>query len=50
MGLIPNANTMFGLVPLYGHDVWLHAVLAIIAAYFGFVRPREPLTTATHRA
>jgi len=30
-------RTTFGLVPLYGHDVWLHAVLAAVAAYFGFV-------------
>jgi hypothetical protein len=36
MGLIPGLNTLFGLVPLYGHDVWLHALLAIVAAYFGF--------------
>ena len=38
MGLIPVLSTTFGFVPLYGHDVWLHALLAIIAAYFGFVR------------
>jgi hypothetical protein len=39
MGLIAAANlhTTFGLVPLYGNDVWLHAVLAVAAAYFGFV-------------
>lgn len=37
MGLIPVLDTTFGLIPLYGHDVWLHAVLAIIAAYFGWV-------------
>lgn len=36
MGLIPVLNTAFGLVPLYGHDVWLHALLAAIAAYFGW--------------
>jgi hypothetical protein len=36
MGFIPGFNTLFGLVPLYGHDVWLHAVTAIIAAYFGW--------------
>ncbi len=36
LGLIPGANTMFGLVPIYGHDVWLHALSALIAAYFGF--------------
>ena len=38
LGLIPATNTAFGLVPSYGHDVWLHAVLAVVAAYFGFVR------------
>lgn len=37
LGLLPLANTMFGLVPLYGNDIWLHALLAIVAAYFGFV-------------
>ncbi len=37
LGLIPLTNTMFGLVPIYGHDVWLHALSALIAAYFGFV-------------
>lgn len=37
LGLIPATNTLFGLVPLYGHDVWLHAGTALIAAYFGFV-------------
>lgn len=36
MGLIPGLNTTFGLVPLYGHDVWLHAGTAAIAAYFGW--------------
>ena len=45
MGLIPVLNTTFGLIPLFGHDVWLHAVTAIAAAYFGF-RAR-PDTAAT---
>lgn len=50
-GLIPGLNTLFGLVPLYGHDVWLHAVLAAVAAYFGFFsRPAgEDRVTATGR-
>jgi len=41
-GLIPAAKlwTTFGLIPLYGNDVWLHIVLAAIAAYFGFARRR----------
>ena len=39
MGFIPalRLHTTFGLVPLYGNDIWLHALLAIVAGYFGFV-------------
>ncbi|HYQ90791.1 MAG TPA: DUF4383 domain-containing protein [Candidatus Competibacteraceae bacterium] len=36
-GLIPGLHTVFGLVPLFGHDIWLHALTAIAAGYFGFV-------------
>jgi hypothetical protein len=35
--LIPPLDTLFGLTPLFGNDIWLHAALAVIAAYFGFV-------------
>ena len=37
MGLVPALSTTFGLIPLYGADVALHAVLALVAAYFGFM-------------
>jgi hypothetical protein len=49
MGLIPVLATTFGLIPLYGHDVWLHALLAIVAAYFGWtaVRAEEIPVVAT---
>ena len=45
LGLIPTAKlwTTFGLVPLYGHDVWLHALLAAVATYYGFA-PHERVT------
>ena len=36
MGLIPGLNTVFGLVPLHGHDVGLHLGTAAIAAWFGW--------------
>lgn len=45
MGLFPGLNTTFGLVPLFGHDVWLHVLLAAPAAYFGFVY-RDSAVTA----
>jgi len=36
MGLIPGMNTLFGMLPMHGHDVWLHGGSAAIAAYFGW--------------
>lgn len=42
-GLIPSLDTLFGLVPLHGNNVWLHAGLALIGAYFGWVH-RNPVT------
>jgi hypothetical protein len=38
MGLFPLLDTMFGLLPIFGHNVWLHAVTAVIAGYFGYER------------
>jgi len=37
MGLVPGLDTTFGLVPLHDNDVWLHLLLAVPAAYFGFM-------------
>ena len=39
MGMLPMVNTTFGLMPLHAHDIWLHAVTALAAAYVGW---REP--------
>jgi hypothetical protein len=36
LGLFPGLNTLFGVLPIHGHDVWLHAGTALIAAYFGW--------------
>lgn len=40
LGLIPVANTFFGLMPIYGIDVLLHLTTAVAAAYFGFYLDR----------
>jgi hypothetical protein len=45
LGIIPATNRLFGLVPLYGNDIWLHALTAIIAAYFGWMAPAETVET-----
>jgi hypothetical protein len=43
MGLIPVLNTTFGLIPLFGHDIWLHTGTAAMAAYFGFGQRMEAI-------
>jgi hypothetical protein len=43
VGLIPSLNTMFGLVPVYGADVWLHGITAIVAAYFAWLWKRNSI-------
>lgn len=45
-GFVPGLNTMFGLVPLFGNDVWLHALLSLVAAYFGWMH-RDVAATST---
>ena len=48
LGLIPATKTLFGLAPIHGADVVLHAVLALIAAYFGFFSSSHPPKPAAH--
>ena len=46
MGFIPTLDVVFGLAPIHGHDIWLHVVLAAVAAYFGWgVNPAEEYET-----
>ena len=50
MGLIPGLNTVFGLVPIHGHDVWLHLLIAAPAAYFGWAAAPVTSPGTTHVA
>jgi hypothetical protein len=45
LGFLPQTNTTFGMIPIYGNDVWLHLVLALVAAYFGWMN-RDTATAA----
>jgi len=47
MGMVPILNTVFGLMPVHGNDIWLHAVTAAVAAYFGW---REEPEAAERRS
>ena len=42
LGLLPATQNTFGLIPIYGNDVWLHGIIAAASAYFGFVA-RDPV-------
>src|SRR3954466_15872196 len=46
MGMLPLLNTTFGFIPLHSHDIWLHGVTALVAAYVGW---RESAETRERR-
>ncbi|HZU13453.1 MAG TPA: DUF4383 domain-containing protein [Chloroflexota bacterium] len=48
LGFFPYTNTLYGLVPLYANDAWLHAVSALSAAYFGWVALAPTREEAAH--
>jgi hypothetical protein len=41
MGLFPFAKSFFGLMPIFGINVWLNALAAFAAAYYGIVIPAK---------
>lgn len=42
LGMVAATNTTFGFVPIWGNDVYFHAVLTVGAIYFGFITPATP--------
>ena len=48
MGIPAGLNTVFGLAPIFGHSVWLHGVVAVIAALLGWMTQEEasPIRTS----
>jgi hypothetical protein len=50
MGLIPGLNTTFGLIPIFGNDVWLHAGTAVIALIVYFLARRDDTVAVGSRA
>jgi hypothetical protein len=42
-GCVPGLDSMFGVMALYGNDIWLDAILCLLCAYFGWIHyHREP--------
>ncbi|MFB2893452.1 DUF4383 domain-containing protein [Aerosakkonemataceae cyanobacterium BLCC-F50] len=47
MGLLPVTNTTFGLMPIFGNNVWFNALTAAAAGYYGFFLPTEEAKFST---
>lgn len=47
MGLFPPTQSTLGFIPIFGNDVWLHALTAAIAVYFGFIAKPDLLELRT---
>ncbi|HUF65327.1 MAG TPA: DUF4383 domain-containing protein [Gemmatimonadaceae bacterium] len=39
--------TGFGLIPIGGNDIWLHAAIGIVLTYFGFTASADTRATVT---
>jgi hypothetical protein len=48
LGLI--ARSTFGLIPIGGNNIWLHALLGVVLAYFGFTARDAAIRPATGAA
>lgn len=46
MGLLPITNTTFGLMPIFGNNIWLNALAATATAYYGVVIPAKVMGTS----
>lgn len=49
MGLLPFTNTTFGLMPIFGNNVWFNALTALATAYYGIVIPAKVTDIAVAR-
>lgn len=46
LGLIPAANTLFGVMPIFGNNVWLNGATGAIAAYYASAGHKADLDLA----
>lgn len=49
MGLLPFTKTTFGLMPIFGNNVWFNALTAAVTAYYGFVLPAKATDMSVSR-
>lgn len=41
LGLFPQTNTLFGYWPLFGFEIIVHGLFALLGGYYGYVATRE---------
>ncbi len=49
LGIIPSTNTLFGYWPLFGGEVWMHGVFAVLGAYFGYALTQKAASEVHRR-
>ena len=45
MGLIPFAKTLFGIMPIFGNNIWFNGLTGVIAGYYGFFGREDTTST-----
>lgn len=48
LGLFPATNTLFSYWPLFRGEVVLHAVLAVLGGYYGYIVPTRVYNSKAH--
>ncbi|MEM7593521.1 MAG: DUF4383 domain-containing protein [Cyanobacteria bacterium P01_A01_bin.83] len=36
LGTVPVARTVFGIMPIFGNNIWFNGLTGAIATYYGF--------------
>ncbi len=49
MGVFPTLNTMWGIIPLFGHNIWLNGFITLASAYFGYMHVGQMTTYSSER-
>lgn len=49
IGLFPETNTLFGYWPLFGFEIIVHGIFALIGGYYGYIADKESSFQTPHR-
>ena len=45
MGTLPLAKTVFGIMPIFGNNIWWNGLTGVIATYYGFFGGNQEAST-----